>query len=233
MSLFTFPVLNTRLLSIDSRMEEAVVIERKNRFLAEVSLDGKTIPCHIHDPGRLKELIFPGSRVLIRKTAGQKTNFSVTAVIMENGEKVLLDTRFHNSIGRMFIKNPVGSEKKYMDSRFDFQITNGYVEIKGCSMQIDQYVIFPDAPTERGAKHLRELTLAKENGMDAGVVFLVTRKDAEFFYPNIATDVKFSEEFFRALNAGVEMIFPKLTLAGRDIVYCGNAELADHVPEFF
>ena len=233
MTLFTFPELNTSILSIGSGMDEAVVVERKNRFLAEISLGDRILPCHIHDPGRLKELIFPGSRVLIRKTAGQKTDFSVTAVILDNGEKVLLDTRFHNSIGKVFIRNPIGSERKYLDSRFDFQIPCGYVEIKGCSMQVDQYVIFPDAPTERGAKHMRELTQAKENGMDAGVVFLITRRDAKYFYPNLATDVKFSKEFFRALDAGVEMIFPKFTLIDSNIIYCGNAELSDHTPEFF
>ena len=233
MTLFTFPELNTSILSIGSGMDEAVVVERKNRFLAEISLGDRILPCHIHDPGRLKELIFPGSRVLIRKTAGQKTDFSVTAVILDNGEKVLLDTRFHNSIGKVFIRNPIGSERKYLDSRFDFQIPCGYVEIKGCSMQVYQYVIFPDAPTERGAKHMRELTQAKENGMDAGVVFLITRRDAKYFYPNLATDVKFSKEFFRALDAGVEMIFPKFTLIDSNIIYCGNAELSDHTPEFF
>ena len=233
MTLFTFPELNTGVISIESRMDEAVVVERKNRFLADISLEGRIFPCHIHDPGRLRELIFPGSRVLIRKTAGQKTDLSVTAVILDNGEKVLLDTRFHNSIGKAFIRNPIGSEKKYLDSRFDFQIPGGYVEIKGCSMQVGQYVVFPDAPTERGAKHLRELTHAKETGMDAGVVFLVLRRGAKYFYPNLATDVKFSEEFFRALDAGVEMIFPKFTLINTNIVYCGNAELSDHTPEFF
>ncbi len=230
MSLFRFPPPCTPLMTFTEDLVEGIVMERVNRFLAKVKVDGDILPVHVHDPGRIRELIYPGSRALIRKSNGIKTSHSLTAAITSEGEKVMLDTRFHNQMGRQFISGNPEPEKKYLESRFDFRTERGFVEIKGCSMLSGNYAIFPDAPTLRGARHLRELSMAKSEGMDAGVIFLIGRSKAEYFYPNVSTDPSFSAEFFKAMENGVEMIFPKYQMIASEIVYAGNARFSGSIP---
>lgn len=232
MSLFRYPEIGEEVLKIRERMIPATVIKRKNRFLVQVKMDGRELDVHLHDPGRLRELIYPGSEVLIRKTHGDRTNYSITAA-MKNDETIIIDTRFHNQIGEKFISEPTGREVKYEDSRFDFSIENGFVEIKGCTMQMDNYVIFPDAPSVRGAKHLMELTYLKKEGRDTGVVFLLFRGRADYFYPNKITDQKFSTAFFEAYSGGVEMIFPRFIMEGSSIIFNGVASLGRDPTDIF
>ena len=216
-----------RVMKIDSELTEATVIERKNRFLVEVESSGRTLNVHLHDPGRLKELIFPGSKVNIRKTKGEKTSFSITSVI-HNGEEILIDTRFHNRIAEIFINGSFRREVTHGDSRYDFGIEDGYVEVKGCSMQLGEYVIFPDAPTSRGAKHIRNLTKMRNEGMDTNLIFLLFRRNTKYFYPNIATDPIFAEAFFKAVSSGVGMIFPRFSMKGDSIFFDGMNTIGEN-----
>jgi sugar fermentation stimulation protein A len=214
-------------MKIDSELTEATVIERKNRFLVEVESSGRTLNVHLHDPGRLKELIFPGSKVNIRKSKGEKTSFSITSVI-HNGEEILIDTRFHNRIAEIFINGSFRREVTHGDSRYDFGIEDGYVEVKGCSMQLGEYVIFPDAPTSRGAKHIRNLTKMRNEGMDTNLIFLLFRRNTKYFYPNIATDPIFAEAFFKAVSSGVGMIFPRFSMKGDSIFFDGMNTIGEN-----
>ncbi len=182
---------------------------------------------HLHDPGRLKELIFPGSKVNIRKSKGEKTSFSITSVI-HNGEEILIDTRFHNRIAEIFINGSFRREVTHGDSRYDFGIEDGYVEVKGCSMQLGEYVIFPDAPTSRGAKHIRNLTKMRNEGMDTNLIFLLFRRNTKYFYPNIATDPIFAEAFFKAVSSGVGMIFPRFSMKGDSIFFDGMNTIGEN-----
>ncbi|EQB69171.1 MAG: sugar fermentation stimulation protein SfsA [Cuniculiplasma sp. C_DKE] len=216
-----------RVMKIDSELTEATVIERKNRFLVEVESSGRTLNVHLHDPGRLKELIFPGSKVNIRKSKGEKTSFSITSVI-HNGEEILIDTRFHNRIAEIFINGSFRREVTHGDSRYDFGIEDGYVEVKGCSMQLGEYVIFPDAPTSRGAKHIRNLTKMRNEGMDTNLIFLLFRRNTKYFYPNIATDPIFAEAFFKAVSSGVGMIFPRFSMKGDSIFFDGMNTIGEN-----
>jgi len=216
-----------RVMKIDSELTEATVIERKNRFLVEVESSGRTLNVHLHDPGRLKELIFPGSKVNIRKSKGEKTSFSITSVI-HNGEEILIDTRFHNRIAEIFINGGFRREVTHGDSRYDFGIEDGYVEVKGCSMQLGEYVIFPDAPTSRGAKHIRNLTKMRNEGMDTNLIFLLFRRNTKYFYPNIATDPIFAEAFFKAVSSGVGMIFPRFSMKGDSIFFDGMNTIGEN-----
>ena len=214
-------------MELGSELIEATVIERKNRFLVEVESSGRILNVHLHDPGRLKELIFPGSTVNIRKTKGAKTSFSITSAVLD-GEEILLDTRFHNRIAEFFIKGNFRREVTHGDSRYDFAIENGYVEVKGCSMQWNEYVIFPDAPTLRGAKHIRNLTKMKKEGKDTNLIFLLFRKNTKFFYPNKVTDPIFAEAFFEAVSTGVGMIFPRFSMKGGNIFFEGMNRLGEN-----
>lgn len=214
-------------MKIGTDLIEATVIERKNRFLVEVESSGSTLLAHLHDPGRLKELIFPGAKVNLRKTDGVRTSFSITSVI-HNGEEILIDTRFHNRIAELFIIGSFRREVTHGDSRYDFGIENGYVEVKGCSMQMGDYVIFPDAPTSRGTKHIRNLTKMKNEGVDSNLIFLLFRKNTKYFYPNILTDPMFAEAFFEAVSSGVKMIFPRFSMRGDSIFFEGMNRIGEN-----
>ncbi len=223
---FIEPPMNSVIYSIRDEMIIAKVIDRPNRFLLNVEYNGDRIMAHIHDPGRLKELIYPGAMVAIRRTNGVKTHWSVTYVV-RNDEQILLDTRFHNRIASSFIGEQFREEVPHGDSRYDFEIEHGYVEVKGCSMLVKNFVIFPDAPTKRGSKHLTSLANLSKEGYDCSLIFLILRSGAEFFYPNSKTDLHFKDSFFLALDSGVKMYFPKFSLVGNSIKYNGHCELGE------
>ncbi|MHB1440088.1 MAG: DNA/RNA nuclease SfsA [Cuniculiplasma sp.] len=205
------------IMKITPESTDAIVVERINRFLVDVNLDGEIVHVHLHDPGRLRELIYPGSKVRIRRTEGKKTAFSITSCVM-NGEEILLDTRFHNKIAESLLDVQFRREVTHGDSRYDFATENGFLEVKGCSMKVQNYVIFPDAPTVRGVKHLSNLTRMKGEGMDTGIMFLIFRKDAQYFYPNGMTDPDFRDAFLNARAKGVRFYFPKFSLK-RDTIF--------------
>ncbi|MCL4346107.1 MAG: DNA/RNA nuclease SfsA [Candidatus Thermoplasmatota archaeon] len=232
MTLFIYPEIGEEVLRIREPLIHAIVVSRPNRFLVIAEINGKEITVHLHDPGRLRELIYPGAEVLLRKTHGDRTDYSITAA-EKGGETILLDTRFHNEIGKRFISEPTGSEVKYGDSRFDFSVNGGFVEIKGCTMQIGDYVIFPDAPSVRGTKHLTELSSLKRNGRASGVIFLIFRWRASYFYPNRVTDQKFAAAFFQAYTTGVEMTFPKFQMEQNSIIFQGMLTLGPDPTNIF
>ncbi len=200
---------------------EVEFIARPNRYLAEVMIEGKTEFAHVHDPGRLKELLYSGNKVLIRKAENKNRKTAWDVVAASSGdEMVIVNSAYHRNISEKIVKessiNPLGifenvkAEVKYGNSRIDYlAIQNGekiWIEVKGCTLVKDGVATFPDAPTERGARHLEELTEIVKSGEKAAVYILVLRAAKEFV-PNIETDKKFYENFYKALNAGVK-IFP-------------------------
>lgn len=200
---------------------EVEFIARPNRYLAEVSIEGNIELAHVHDPGRLKELLYPGNKVLIRKAENQnrKTGWDVVAA-RGGDEMVIVNSAYHRTISEKIVRdgviNPLGvfenvkAEVKYGNSRIDYLAIQNrekiWIEVKGCTLVKDGVATFPDAPTERGARHLEELTEIVKNGEKAAVYILVLRT-AEEFVPNIETDKKFYENFYKALETGVK-IFP-------------------------
>ncbi|BCU69684.1 hypothetical protein KN1_09810 [Stygiolobus caldivivus] len=150
MLVYTFPPL-----------KEEVVESRPNRFLV-VTKSGRL--CHLHDPGRLKELIYRGNKVLIRETQGKrKTSCQVTAA-WSGKEWVLTDSSIHNEVARKFLPAGAKAEVKIGKSRVDFMFDNTFVEVKGCTLVKDGKALFPDAPTKRGKRHLEELIELKKEG---------------------------------------------------------------------
>ena len=206
---------------------EEVVEDRPNRFVV-ITKRGKR--CHVHDPGRLKELIYPGNRVLVRAKKGKKTDCWVTAA-WADGIWVLTDSSVHNDIARKFLPSNARAEVKLGDSRFDFAFDDTFVEVKGCSLVKDGKALFPDAVTERGRRHMLELAELTKQGKKAIVLVLVTRPDADCFSPNFETDPKFSEAFIEALKSGVKVIVKKLELRGNAVYYAGDLPLCREVVE--
>lgn len=203
-------------------LKKGLFVDRPNRYLAEVEVDGAQVKVHVHDPGRLKELLFKGNECLIRYAAGpkRKTEWDMIAAALDGGY-VLVHSGYHRYIAEAILENfevsPFGKlteikpEVKFGHSRIDFKLKNKldeviWVEVKGCSLAEEGVAKFPDAPTVRGTKHLESLIAIKEGGERASVIILVLG-EAEIFEPNGVTDPVFYDTFYKAMNSGVE-IYP-------------------------
>ncbi len=216
---------------------KAILINRENRFLAYVNIISpfkeSKVPVHIHDPGRLKEILFPGNVLLLKRAENskRKTQWDVVAGKVNNSW-VLIHSGYHRKIAEAILSNPllspfegisnVKAEPKYKRSRLDFLLKNKqniWLEVKGCTLAIDNVALFPDAPTARGRVHLEHLIELKQNGERAAVLFLVFRNDAKFFSPNWETDPLFSQKLQEAKRAGVEIYAVKLSYDGENLFF--------------
>lgn len=204
-------------------MTKAKFISRPNRYLAIVELDGEEETVHVHDPGRLTELLYEGNTCLIKHSPGPKRKTSWDMIAAEKGDEyVLVHSGYHRAIAEAIINqpsiNPFGvfstyrAEAKYGKSRIDFLAKTLedtrplWIEVKGCSLSVDGIAMFPDAPTVRGTRHLEELMEIVSNGDRAGVLLLIL-SNSDSFVPKKDTDPKFYAAFYRALALGVA-IYP-------------------------
>jgi sugar fermentation stimulation protein A len=217
--------------------EKGIFLERPNRFIAEVKLDsGSLETVHVHDSGRIKELLYEGNRVNIKSASNpnRKTRWDMISAIGDNGEEVLINSAYHRYISENILRDteisPFGdfdalkAEVKYGKSRIDYVMTKDgkkiWIEVKGVSLAVEKVAMFPDAPSIRAHKHLRELMEIVENGDRAAVMLLVFR-NAEYFRPRWETDPVFSELFYEAMKKGVEIYPIQLELKDGDINYRG------------
>ena len=193
---------------------EATFLDRPNRFIAHVLLDGDPIVCHVKNTGRCRELLVPGAKVILNRGSNplRKTAFDLVSVY--KGDRLInMDSQAPNAIAEEYLPRlfPDLTELKREvtcgDSRFDlYGVRNGrpfYLEVKGVTLEQNGMVYFPDAPTERGVKHLRELTKLKQSGTDAHVLFIVQKEDVIALRANRATDPAFADGLLRARDAGV------------------------------
>jgi len=207
---------------------EAFFLERPNKYLAIVDLGGVETEAFIPNPGRMKELMVPGRRVLLRPAPeGRKrrTRFDLVAVRYRRAY-VCIDTAVPNRFLKVLLEGHwlpevrgwrlVRPEVKWGSSQFDFLLERGkrrcLVEAKCCTYVVDGVARFPDAPTVRGTRHLRELIQAKKEGYRTVVFLLIQGVGAVRFRPNRETDPAFAAMFEKALEAGVEIHARKLRL---------------------
>ena len=203
------------------KMVEAKFLRRINRFTAFVELNGQEEMVHVKNTGRCKELLLEGARVFLEEAdkEGRKTKYSLIAVY-KGDVLVNMDSQAPNQmaaealaegeieeIGEVdFLKREV----KYENSRFDIYYKKGekkgFIEVKGVTLEEDGIAKFPDAPTERGAKHLRELIKAKEEGYEATVLFVIQMKGVREFCPNEERDQNFTAALREAAAAGVKIL---------------------------
>lgn len=224
------PEPGTEVFSFGSGIFEAEVIDRPNRFIVNVSHEGTPLKCHLHDPGRLKELIFPGNRVLCRKTSGRSTNYSITAA-RHDGEWILTDTRIHSRIASQFLPPEAQAEVRVGNHRLDFRYGNTLIEVKGCTLMVDGVATFPDAPTRRGREHLDLLRENVATGSGSLLIVLVFRGNASCFVPNGETDPQFRNAFVAALGSGVGYFIPRFHFDGNAITYRGSIGLCSGFAE--
>lgn len=198
------------------RIREAVFVRRINRFIAHVILDGEEVVCHVKNTGRCAELLIPGACVYLYcapPDSKRKTAYDLIAV--RKGERLInMDSQAPNKAALTFLRKKfpcatIRPETPYGVSRMDFCITEGescmLVEVKGVTLERDGNVFFPDAPTERGTKHLRELIHARSEGYACSVLFVIQMQDVGTFSPNTATDPAFAEALSAAKDNGVEI----------------------------
>lgn len=206
---------------IYENIREAVFIKRNNRFSADVIVDGKNEKVHIKNTGRLKELLIKGNTVILEKgkNTERKTRYSIIAVKKEN-ELVNIDSQAPNlaafealkegKISEIGMPDFVKREVKYGTSRFDIYYEKdnkkGFIEVKGVTLDDNGTARFPDAPTQRGTRHLRELSEAVKEGYECSALFVVQMKNISKFEPNYTTDPEFSAELINASKNGVNIL---------------------------
>ena len=199
-----------------------IFIKRPNRFIAHVEVDGAEEICHVKNTGRCRELLVPGAKVWLVESDNpeRKTRFDLVAVEKVRADGTLLinmDSQAPNHIFREWAEagnfrpglKILRGETTYGNSRFDFYWEDsekrGFVEIKGVTLEHDGVVRFPDAPTERGVKHLEELISAKAAGYEAAVCFIVQMEGMDHLEPNDATHPAFGDALRKCAAAGVEV----------------------------
>ncbi|MBQ7115723.1 MAG: DNA/RNA nuclease SfsA [Clostridia bacterium] len=206
-----------------SKVIEGVFIERPNRFIARVLIDGKIENVHVKNTGRCKELLVPDAKVYlyVSDNPNRKTKYDLIAVekVTDRGTILVnMDSQVPNDVvgewlkkGELFSQNAViKREAKFGNSRFDFFVEDGgrkaFVEVKGVTLENNGVVSFPDAPTERGVKHLNELALCLENGFEAFVIFVVQMKGVYKFEPNAEHHKEFADTLISAREKGVRVL---------------------------
>lgn len=202
-------------------MVEARFLRRVNRFTAFVELNGQEEMVHVKNTGRCKELLIEGARVFLEEAdkEGRKTKYSLIAVY-KGDMLVNMDSQAPNQmaaealaegkieeIGEVdFLKREVNYENSRFDLFYQKGEKKGFIEVKGVTLEENGIAKFPDAPTERGAKHLRELIKAKEEGYEAAALFVIQMNGVQEFRPNEERDKNFTAALKEAAKAGVKIL---------------------------
>ena len=201
------------------RIRKAFFIERPNRFIAYVQLDGEKETVHVKNTGRCAELLVPGAPAYIQESVNpaRKTKWDLIAV--EKGKRMInMDSQIPNKVVQEWIEGGnlfpdvhlVRPETTYGNSRFDLYVEAGdsriFIEVKGVTLEEDGVCRFPDAPSDRAVKHMEELVRAKKEGYETYVFFVIQMKDVRYFTPNTDTHPAFAETLKKAAAAGVKIL---------------------------
>ena len=195
----------------------AVFVSRPNRFTAIVDIYENKETVHVKNTGRCRELLRPGADVMLQQSdnPGRKTRYDLISVRKDNLGWVNIDSQATNKVMGEWLKTQeftlIRPEYTYGDSRIDFYMEKGkekyLMEVKGCTLEIDGIGYFPDAPTARGIKHLKELAKSVENGYHAILAFVIQMNGITEVQPNVVTHPEFGTALEEAKKAGVEVLF--------------------------
>lgn len=201
---------------------EGKFIDRPNRFIAHVQIDDVIHTVHVKNTGRCKELLLPGVQVILQDCMNEnrKTRYDLISVWKENLGWVNIDSQAPNQVVKEWLErgndifvhpDVIKPEYNYGNSRVDFYLEKAdkkiLMEVKGCTLEIDGAGYFPDAPTERGVKHLNELAGAIAEGYDCYIAFVIAMEGVDVVYPNVNTHPEFGEALERAKAAGVKVLY--------------------------
>ncbi len=217
-----------------NNIEKATFVSRPNRFIAEVEIEGKRHVVHVKNTGRCRELLIPGCEVWLTApgTPGRKTKYDLVAVRKSDGVLFNIDSQAPNKVAGEWLKKKdytrIIPEYTYGDSRIDFYMEKEIphdtaddtsdntdsaqkhlylMEVKGCTLEVDGIGYFPDAPTERGVKHIRELIKAKQEGYNSALAFVIQMDGVTEVRPNIEMHPEFGTAMDDAKMAGVDILF--------------------------
>jgi sugar fermentation stimulation protein len=210
---------------IYERIRPAVFIDRPNRFIANIEINGRRAVCHVKNTGRCRELLVPGATIYVQDFRGdspaislsRKTRYDLISV-QKGNRLVNIDSAAPNKVFAEWVRSGglfqhielIRPEYRYGSSRFDFYVEadgrRSFVEIKGATLEEDGVARFPDAPTERGVKHLRELVSCTEAGYAAYAVFIVQMKGVRYLEPNWGTHPAFGKALQDAKLGGVNVL---------------------------
>ena len=196
---------------------KGIFVDHPNRFTAHVNVEGNRETVHVKNTGRCRELLLPGAEVWLTapQTTGRKTKYDLIAVRKSNGLLVNVDSQAPNAVVREWLEKQqydlIKPEYRYGDSRIDFYLEKKtektLMEVKGCTLEMDGIGYFPDAPTERGVKHLHELAKAVRAGYQAVLSFAIQMEGITEVRPNIQTHPEFGAALEEAKAAGVQVLF--------------------------
>lgn len=198
---------------------QAKFIDRPNRFIAHVDLNGIVETVHVKNTGRCKELLIKGVTVILEESDNEsrKTKYNLIAVYKENFGLINIDSQAPNKVAKEWLESKdytyIKPEYTYGNSRIDFYMEKDdrkyLMEVKGCTLERDGIGYFPDAPTERGVKHIYELIKAKEDGYEVSLAFVIQMEGVNEVLPNIETHPEFGVAIDDAKKAGVNIVFIK------------------------
>ncbi len=201
------------------RIETGRFLERPNRFIAYIEINGVQETVHVKNTGRCAELLVPGAEVYVQKTDNPERKTQWDLIGVKKGRRLVnMDSQIPNRVveewlraGNLFPQaDLIKPEKTYKQSRFDFYIEEGerkiFMEVKGVTLEQEGIVKFPDAPTERGVKHIQELCEAVREGYEAYILFVIQMDKVKYFTPNMKTHPAFGEALVKAQEAGVQIL---------------------------
>ena len=202
-----------------NRIKKGIFHARPNRFIAHVEVDGRMEVCHVKNTGRCRELLQPGATVYLEESDNPARKTRYDLVTVEKGERIInMDSQAPNKLfaewagGGKFRPDleVLRGETTYGNSRFDFYWKaggrEGFVEVKGVTLEEDGVVRFPDAPTLRGVKHIEELIRARQEGYEATICFVIQMDRVKYLSPNDVTHLEFGHALRKAKQAGVEIL---------------------------
>lgn len=216
----------------------AIFISRPNRFIATVDIEGTIETVHVKNTGRCRELLIPGVKVMLEKSNNpdRKTKYDLVMVYKENLGWVNIDSQMPNALVREWLESEpeeflgltlIKPEYTYGDSRVDFYLERVdekiLIEVKGVTLEIDGIGYFPDAPTERGVKHIRELIKARREGYEAYIAFVIQMNGIKEVRANMNTHREFGVALEEAQKAGVKVLMLECNVSENEIkIHCGG-----------
>ena len=207
-------------MKIEKNVKRARFIRRPDRFRAYVELEGEEVLVHVPNTGRCREILVPGTTVILREENNPLRKTPYDLIAGYKGDVLIsIDSHIPNKVVEEALKEgwihklknytKIEREKTFGSSRFDFRLSRGeqeyYLEVKGVTYEENGLARFPDAPTERGARHLMELIDAKKSGRGAGVIFLIQLSGVTKFSPHDVMDEKFGAALRKAYSSGVDV----------------------------
>ncbi|MBQ7001758.1 MAG: DNA/RNA nuclease SfsA [Oscillospiraceae bacterium] len=201
-----------------NNMTPGIFLSRPNRFIAHVEIDGQAEVVHVKNTGRCRELLPAGAQVWCQRSDNPARKTKYDLITVRKGSRLInMDSQAPNHAAREWLAggglgeiSDLRAETTHGDSRFDFSFVKDgktcFLEVKGVTLETDGVCAFPDAPTERGAKHLRGLTEAAKEGFGAYVLFVIQMADVAYLHPNDVTDPNFGKALREAAANGVQVL---------------------------